>query len=1058
MAIHNEIEFENDICAHLAANGWLYSPNDSGYDRSLALIPEDVLAWVKESQEKTWDKFSSFHGESAEAEFLKRLEKSLETDDTLSVLRNGFKIVGAGSSTIQMIQFKPAFGFNEEVQAKYAAVRLRVMRQVHYSLHNQKCIDLVLFVNGIPVATIEVKTDFTQAVEDAKEQYKVDRLPKEGAAVEPLLTFKRGALVHFAVSTEEVWMTTKLLGASTFFLPFNVGNQGRKGNPPNPNGYETFYLWEQVLQRDNWLRILGSFIQLESKTTVDELGRKIKKEAIIFPRYHQLDAVSKLVESARSEGSGKKYLFQHSAGSGKSNTIGWSAHQLATLHNSQDEKVFQTVIVITDRTVLDDQLKDTIKQFEHTPGVVVSVDSKQGSKSGMLADALKSGALIIVVTLQTFPYVLKEMRESAALASKNFAVIIDEAHSSQSGAAAKTLRTVLGVTGEIDEDEELTAEDLLIAESATRKLPPNASFIAFTATPKPKTLEIFGRPADPTKPASKDNKPQPFHLYTMRQAIDEGFILDVLQSFMPYRVAYKLAHKGADWDSNVVEKSEGMKALARWVRLHPYNISQKVEIIVEHFRANVAHLLDGKAKAMVVTASRQEAVRYKLAMDKYIAERGYKALKTIVAFSGDVEDKESGPDKFNEGNMNDLKGRSIREAFGGEEYQVLIVANKFQTGFDQPLLCAMYVDKRIDGITAVQTLSRLNRIFPGKTQTFVLDFVNDAETIRKAFEPYYETTELLATTDPNLIYDLQSRLSSSGIYTEGEANRVAEISILNSTGKKNFSQQELKGALSAPVDRFKKQWKEAEERIQQRAKLPEDQRKLPEIAAAESEDQETLKSLGIFHKNLGAYCRLYDFLSQIVEYEDSSLERDYLFFKLLEPLVRPDRIRLPIDLTGVVLTHHRIRPGSEAVINLGSADDDERLLKPPTEVGTKVARDPEKVRLEELVQRLNDLFADESLTDADTVGMFNHVAGKMMESEELQQQARANSKDQFLQSPSVKTVGLDASVAAMDNYQTMGKKLFSDKAKMDHFLSLLAGHIYDQMTSTDQPNSGGQPT
>ncbi len=1059
MGIANEIEFENDLCHYLAAHGWHYSNNDAGYDRSLGLIPEDVIGWIKDTQKDVWEKFASFHGVSAEQEFLKRLEKMLASDGTLSVLRNGFKVTGAGSNSIQMVQFKPAFGFNQEIENKYRAVRLRVMRQVHYSLSNQKSIDLVLFVNGIPVATLELKTDFTQAVEDAKEQFKKDRFPKDSVTqkVEPLLTFKRGALVHFAVSTEEVWMTTKLQGESTFFLPFNLGNEGRKGNPPNPNGYETSYLWEQVLQRDKWLKILGSYIQLEVKTEIRASGAKEKKETIIFPRYHQLDAVTKLVEHARTSGAGQKYLFQHSAGSGKSNTIGWCAHQLSTLHNEKDEVVFDTVIVITDRTVLDEQLKDTIKQFESTPGVVVTIDSKQGSKSGSLATALKGGAKIIVVTLQTFPFVLKEIRESTGLANKKFAVIIDEAHSSQSGSAARNLRGVLAATGLPDDEEEITVEDLLIAESATRKLPANASFLAFTATPKPKTLEIFGRPADPTQPASKDNKPIPFHLYTMRQAIDEGFILDVLQTFLPYRVAYKLAHNGKDWDEKVVDKSEGMKALARWVRLHPYNISQKVEIIVEHFRVNVAHLLEGKAKAMVVTASRQEAVRYKLAMDKYIALKGYQHLQTIVAFSGDVEDKDSGPDKFNEGNMNALNGRSIREAFAGDDFQVLIVANKFQTGFDQPLLVAMYVDKRIDGITAVQTLSRLNRTYPGKEQTFVLDFVNDAETIRLAFEPYYETTELLATTDPNLIYDIQSRLSGEGIFTEQELENVAKLYLSNQYGRQRHTQQELKAALSAPVDRFKKRWTETEERIRNRAKLSDDQKKNPQLAAEEAKDQEILQSLTIFHKNLGAFCRLYDFLSQIVEYEDVSLERGYVFFKLLEPLVRPDRVRQPIDLTGVVLTHHKVKEGSATYIALGSADDDERKLKPMTDVGTKEVRDPEKVKLNELIQKLNDLFEDGTLTDADTVGMFNHVAGKMMESEEITKQARANNKSQFVQSPTIHKVGLDASVAAMDNYQSMGKKLFADKGKMDEFLAMLASHIFDEINKP-KPHDGASGT
>ena len=1018
----------------MAAHDWLYSPSDKGYDRELALFPEDALDWAKETQHDTWDKFETFHGSAAEKEFLSRLAKVLATEGTLSVLRNGFKAAGAGSGSFHMAQFKPAFGFNDEIAAKYNAMRLRVVRQLHYSLSNEKSIDLVLFVNGLPVATIELKTDFTQAVEDAKFQYQKNRLPKDEVTrkEEPLLTFKRGALVHFAVSSEEVWMTTKLAGDETYFLPFNIGDHGRKGNPPNPNGYRTAYLWEQVFQRDNWLRVLGSFVQLETKTIHNPNGTRTAKESIIFPRYHQLDAVTKLIDAVRTEGAGYRYLFQHSAGSGKSNTIGWCAHQLSTLHDAKDDKIFDSVIVVTDRTVLDEQLKDTIKQFQATPGVVASIDSSMGSKSGNLATALKNGAMIIVVTLQTFPFVVREIGESKGLADRRFAVIIDEAHSSQSGSASSKLHGVLASSGQDDGDEEITVEDLLIAEIAARKFPPNTSFLAFTATPKPKTLEIFGRRPDPSAPAGDGNLPLPFHLYTMRQAIDEKFILDVLLNFMPYRVAYKLAHNGKDWDDTVVEKSAGMKALARWVRLHPHNIAQKVEIIVEHFVNNVAGLLDGKAKAMVVTASRVEAVRYKIAMDKYIRQHAYK-LGTLVAFSGDLVDVESGPDKFTEGSMNSsLRGRSIREAFGGDEFQVLIVANKFQTGFDQPLLVAMYVDKRLDGISAVQTLSRLNRTYPGKERTFVLDFVNDAETIRKAFEPYYESTELLATTDPNLIYDMQTRLAGEGIYSDAEAQHVAEIYLKYGQDRKSQSQKELFAALNGPVDRFKKRW----------------------TAAEQAKDKEELDKLTIFHKNLGSFCRLYDFLSQIVSYEDATLETCYIFFKHLEPLVRPDRIRQPIDLSGILLTHHRIRSIGKTPIELGNATAEERFLYPVTKVGTGVARDPEQVKLEELVQRLNDLFDDGSLTDADTVGLFNHVAEKMLENEELTKQAKANTKAQFRQSPTIHTVGVNASVAAMDNYENMSKKLFQDKAKMDSFLALLADHVYDKINAAGPAAAG----
>ena len=693
-------------------------------------------------------------------------------------------------------------------------------------------------------------------------------------------------------------MTTRLEGDRTYFLPFNKGNKrAAKAIRPIQRATKPAYFWEEILQRDRWLRILGSFIHFESIASESAAGSKLTSEKILFPRYHQLDAVDKLIAAARAEGAGHTYLFQHSAGSGKSNTIGWCAHQLSTLHDAADNKVFDSVVVITDRTVLDDQLKETISQFQSTPGVVAAIDSGHGSKSGQLTDALQAGALIIVVTIQTFPFVMKEIRESSGLANKKFAVIIDEAHSSQSGSTARHLGGVLSSEGEPDEDDEpITVEDLLVAEAASRKLPANASFLAFTATPKPKTLEVFGRPPDPTLPAGDANLPDAFHKYTMRQAIEEGFILDVLQNFMPYRVAYKLSHNGKDWDDKVVDKSEGMRSLARWVRLHPYNIAQKVEIIIEHFRNSVARQLDGKAKAMVVTGSRQEAVRYKLAMDKYIAASGYAHLATLVAFSGDVIDPDSGPDRFNEVSMNaNLRGQGIRQAFASNEYQILIVANKFQTGFDQPLLVAMYVDKRLDGITAVQTLSRLNRTYPGKELTFVLDFVNDVETIRKAFEPYYETTELLATPDPNLIYDLQNRRSQEQIYTDQEARNVSAVAL-----SARPSQKDLVAALTPPVDRFKRRW----------------------IAAEEGKDREDLDKLTIFHKNLSSFCRLYDFLSQIVSYEDIELEANYILCKYLEPLVRPDRIRQYIDLSEIVLTHHKIKASAPLAIELDTIEDE----------------------------------------------------------------------------------------------------------------------------------------
>ena len=640
-ALHKEIEFEKDICAHLEASGWLYDQTDAtAYDRARALFPADVLAWVQETQPKAWETLRDASGAAAPAMLLDRIRKQLDDRGTLEILRQGVEMQGL-RQPLALAQFKPALSMNPELQARYGANRLRVVRQVRYSLHNENAIDLVLFLNGIPVATVELKSDFTQGVDDAVDQYRFDRNPKpkgQGSA-EPLLDFPRGALVHFAVSNSAVRMTTKLEGAVTRFLPFDKGNQGGAGNPPNPTGHATAYLWEEVWARESWLEILGRYV-------VATRNPKKQIETVIFPRYHQLDATRALVGAVLSEGPGQKYLIQHSAGSGKTNSIAWTAHFLADLHDASQSKLFDSVLVVSDRTVLDDQLQDAIFAFQRTPGVVATITSEKGSKSGQLAEALAGGKKIVVCTIQTFPFALAEVQELAATQGKRFAVIADEAHSSQTGTAATMLKQVLSVEElrELEDGGEISNEDILAAQMATRANLTGITYVAFTATPKAKTLELFGRRPDPSRPAGSGNLPKPFHIYSMRQAIEEGFILDVLRNYTSYKLAFKLASGGKEWDETEVEKSEALKGIMRWVRLHPYNISQKVKVVVEHFRSSVAPLLDGKAKAMVVTSSRQEVVRWQLAINKYIKEQGYK-LGTLVAFSGEVRDEDLGPER-----------------------------------------------------------------------------------------------------------------------------------------------------------------------------------------------------------------------------------------------------------------------------------------------------------------------------------------------------------------------------------------------------------------------------
>ena len=702
--LHKEINLEDEICEYLAANGWLYAPGEArSYDRARALFPADVIAWLQATQPQAWETLSKNHGPQAAEVVVGRLRDAVNQRGTLDVLRHGVELLGL-RQPLAMAQFKPALAMNPEIMAKYGANRLRVVRQVRYSLHNENAIDLVLFLNGLPVATCELKSDFTQSVDDAVDQYRFDRNPhpKGQGAAEPLLSFPNGALVHFAVSNMAVMMTTQLNGGVTKFLPFNRGDKGAAGNPANEKGgHRTAYLWEEVWARDSWLEILGRYI-------VAQKDKKKQIAKIIFPRFHQLDATRKLQAAVLAEGAGGKYLIQHSAGSGKTNSIAWSAHFLADLHNVQHEKLFDTVLVISDRKVLDSQLQDAVFDFGRTTGVVVTIKGESASKSGELAEALAGGKKIVVCTIQTFPFALKAVHELAATQGKRFAVIADEAHSSQTGEAAAKLKAVLSPEElqDLADGGEVSTEDLLAAQMSLRAAEKGITYVAFTATPKAKTLELFGRRPDPSLPASASNLPAPFHVYSMRQAIEEGFILDVLRNYTPYKLAFKLAHNGKELDDKEVERSEALKGIMRWVRLHPYNISQKVQVVVEHFRENVAPLLNGKAKAMVVVASRLEAVRWQFAIDKYIKDQGYK-IATLVAFSGEISDSQSGPDPFSETSrvLNpNLRGRDMREAFNTDEYQILLVANKFQTGFDQPLLCGMYVDKRLAGITAVQTL------------------------------------------------------------------------------------------------------------------------------------------------------------------------------------------------------------------------------------------------------------------------------------------------------------------------------------------------------------------
>jgi len=996
MGLHNEIEFENEVCEHLADHGWLYAEKDTAeYDRQLALFPADVLAWVQETQPDAWDALTKNHGNSAEPMLLKRLRDSLNQSGTLSVLRQGFDVLGV-KSKVRMAQFKPALAMNPDIMQRYDANRLRVVRQVHYSVHNELNIDLVLFLNGIPVATVELKTDNTQSIDDAVYQYKKDRNPSpKGQSAEPLLTFPSGALVHFAVSSSRVMMTTRLAGFGTTFLPFDLGDNGAAGNPLNPNGHQTAYLWEQVWQRDGWLEILGRYL-------VEERNDKKQISKVIFPRFHQLDATRRLQQAVLSEGAGQKYLIQHSAGSGKTNSIAWSAHFLADLHDADNKKVFDSVLVVSDRKVIDGQLQDAIDAFERTAGVVATIKGEKGSKSTELADALSGQKKIVVCTIQTFPFALAAVRELAATEGKRFAVIADEAHSSQSGEAASKLKQLLSAEEqqELADGGSFSTEDILAAEMSARASDKGITYVAFTATPKAKTLELFGRRPDPSQPASEGNLPEPFHVYSMRQAIEEGFILDVLKNYTSYNLAFKLANAGQEFDDTEVERSTAMKGLMNWVRLHPYNIAQKVQIVVEHYRELVAPLLDGKAKAMVVVSSRLEAVRWQLAIDKYIKEKGY-PLRSLVAFSGEVNDKESGPEPFKETSKElnpNLKGRDIRKAFEDDQFQILLVANKFQTGFDQPLLCGMYVDKRLDGIQAVQTLSRLNRCYPGKDNTYVLDFVNDSEQVLSAFKTYYTTAQLSDATDPNLILDLRSKLDATGYYDEHEIERVVNV-ILNPKAK----QSQLETAITPVADRLLKQFAAAKVAYNEATAAKDDK------TAQSAKD--TMDALVLFRTDLATYLRAYTFLSQIFDYGNTDFEKRAIFFKCLIRLLKFGREREGVDLSQVKLTHHTLKNRGQKNLNL--SDEDAPKLAPITEAGSGSVQEKEKARLSEIITKLNEIYGTDT-TDGDQLSHATTLNEKILESPTLQQQAANNSKEQFANSPDLTNEIMNAIIDAMD--------------------------------------------
>jgi type I restriction enzyme R subunit len=949
---HSESAFETVIETHLLQNGYVPVAR-VGFDRERAIFPETVLAFIRETQPKEWAKLEALHGDKTGEQIIGDLCKWMDQNGALATLRHGFKCYGR---TLHVAFFKAAHELNPELEERYAANRLGLTRQLHFSPRCEKSLDVTLSLNGIPVVTVELKNPLTgQRVEDARRQYKHDRDPREA-----IFEFKRRTLVHFAADTESVLMTTRLAGAATHFLPFNKGCDGRAGNPPDPFGrtYRTAYLWEEVLQRDSLLDLLARFIHLQIDEKRDEHGRKVKTESMIFPRYHQLQAVRQLVGAARSEGIGRNYLIEHSAGSGKSNTIGWLTHRLASLHDVNNERVFDTVIVVTDRVVLDQQLQDTIYQFEHKRGVVQRIDES----SRQLAEALENAVPVIITTLQKFPFVSRQLLKMAeergtagtgSLSTRRCAVIIDEAHSSQGGETATDLKEVLGGEGLRDEAKKRAAEEgredmeELFRSMAKRGKQANLSFFAFTATPKHKTLAVFGR----------DGKPS--HRYTMRQAIEEEFILDVLKNYTTYETYFKLLKKCED-DPNV-ERKKAAQALGRFMKMHPVNVAQKTEVMVEHFQAVTRHKIGGRAKAMVVTGSRLEAVRYKQSFDRYIQTKGY-AIKSLVAFSGTVLDDKLPGESYTEVGMNrGISEKELPEKFTTQEYQVLLVAEKYQTGFDQPLLHTMFVDKRLAGIQAVQTLSRLNRIHPLKEDTFVLDFVNDRDEIREAFKVYYEGAEIGAQVDPARMYAIKGELDASGVYLDEEVERFSAVYFKPKQRQSALDHQAMNAALDPPVSRFTVRQKDNEEEAE------------------------------LWRGKVQAFLNLYGFLSQVIPYQDSDLERLYVFLRHLSAKL-PRRKNGPAYQFDdeVRLEYYRLQKISEGSISL--QDGEAGRLDGPTEVGSGLAR-PQPVPLSQLIDVVNERFKTD-FNQADQL-FFDQIVEASMTDDGLRQAAAVNPGEKF---------------------------------------------------------------
>lgn len=970
-----ELEFESNLCVELTDRGWLYEADGStaaaGWDVTLALVPADVLHWLAtqypDEYEKAvpWD-LTGAPRSAAETKLLmhltKELAKTTRMDPTtgypvgglLGVLRKGFSYAQVGRPTANfgpMMAFPPANPNLTEVIEASDAVRLRVLRQVRFDTTTNETLDVVLTANGIPVVTMELKTDNTQTINHAIRQFKQDRRPGKNR---PLLAPGR-ALVHFAVSNDLVFMATKLEGEDTVFLPFNQGHDGHEGNPPSPTGSPTNYLWRNILARRTFMRILKDFALYEpSKQGKKNEGR------LIFPRFHQLRAVERVVADVEVNGPGGRYLIWHSAGSGKTKTIAWLSQRLIRHMDAHSTSTFDSVIVVTDRTLLDENIRDDMNLVQSSKGLVVTVGEKSGAKSPQLKKALSEGDHIITCTLQTFPEVMKLIEDTTELRGRRWAVVADEAHSSQSGSTARDLKALLADV-EFEDPDNITADELLAARDSAIAASSNITFIALTATPKAKTLRLFGS-------QDADGSWRAFDTYTMAQAIEENFILDVLTNYSTYDMFLRVKNtiEGTE-DELLVETGAAVTNIVRFARLHPTSIAQKVRVVVEHFRRNVMPALGSSAKAMVVTSSRIEAYRWSQMMNEYIYEKGYSDMRTLVAFSGSLTSADGST--VTETSLN---GRSdTAKVFREEnEFKVLIVANKFQTGFDEPRLLAMYVDKKLSGIATVQTLSRLNRTYPGKTAPMVVDFQNTPASIQKDFEMYYSDAHVSDDVDPNALITIAERLDTAGIYTLDEMVDVADTYLADAGG------EAIAKTMGPIKHRWQGQWTQARVR----------------------KDKELKQALESFRADVIGYRNAWQFLSQIVDYQDVDLHKRAILATLLSRNLHKDGGQYDDSyLEGVQLSGVKLVPSAIHEDHAPYDANHNGIKLPDFEGEFRGGNTPVRGPLKEAIDRVNEMFRAKGVdvTHGSVAGFITTYWGFLDANEEAIAMAKNNSAGQL---------------------------------------------------------------